>query len=414
MVAAGDRAEELVEADAAFHDVIARRAGQRRPAALLRSLSTSTVRARLWHGVADRGALDLAREEHARDLRGDRRRRRRARPRRDAAAHRHQRDVGCASTSAPPTTCRSTVTERVGARLMIELGRWGSAPRPSAACTRPVEDETAHAVVERAWELGVRYFDTAPLYGAGLAERRLGAALRGRPRDEFVVSTKVGRLLRPGKSAWHGAPALVAYFDFSHDAALRSLEESLGRLGLDRVDVALRTRPRRPLRRGARRRLPAPCARLRDEGVVRAIGVGHEPDGDALPLRARGRPRLLPRRRPLHGARPQRRSTSSCRSASERGIAVIAGGVFNSGVLAGGDTYDYDDRAAGGDRRASSELRRDVRRHGVPLRRRRCSSRSGIPPSRLCSSAAAHPTRSPRTCGFRTSTLPDALWEDLA
>ena len=121
---------------------------------------------------------------------------------------------------------------------MIELGRLGLGTAPIGGLYESVEDATAHAVVERAWFLGVRYFDTAPLYGAGLAERRLGAALRGKPRHEFAISTKVGRLLRPGRSEWYGAPALVDYFDFSYEAALRSLEESLERLGLDRVDVA--------------------------------------------------------------------------------------------------------------------------------------------------------------------------------
>src|SRR5438874_8978676 len=156
---------------------------------------------------------------------------------------------------------------------MLELGRLGLGTAPLAGLYRSVEEEEAVAVVARAWELGVRYFDTAPLYGSGLAEQRLGSGLRERPRDEFVVSTKVGRLLRPGSSDWHDAPPLQAYFDFSHDAALRSLEQSLGRLGLDRVDIALVHDPDDhydEVLAGAYRAL----ARLRDEGVVRAIGVG--------------------------------------------------------------------------------------------------------------------------------------------
>src|SRR6266705_6004015 len=116
---------------------------------------------------------------------------------------------------------------------MVETGRLGLGTAPLGGLYEEVDEETALAVVDRAWELGVRFFDTAPYYGSGLAEQRLGDGLRGKPRDEVVVSTKVGRLLRPGASGWEGA-----YFDFSYDAALRSLEESLTRLGLDRVDVA--------------------------------------------------------------------------------------------------------------------------------------------------------------------------------
>src|SRR5262249_14004209 len=124
-----------------------------------------------------------------------------------------------------------------------------------------------------AWELGIRYYDTAPLYGVGLSERRVGAVLRSKPRREYAVSTKVGRLLRPGTSEWHGAPPLVDYFDFSHDAALRSLEGSLERLGLDRVDIALVHDPDDQVDDSLAGAFGA-LRRLRDEGVVRAIGVG--------------------------------------------------------------------------------------------------------------------------------------------
>ena len=228
---------------------------------------------------------------------------------------------------------------------MFELGRLGLGTAPLGGLYEAVDEETAHAVVDRAWELGVRTFDTAPYYGSGLAERRLGTALRDRPRDELIVSTKVGRLLRPGPSAWHGAPALEAYFDFSYDAALRSLEESLDRLGLDRVDVALVHDPDDhydEAQAGAYRAL----ARLRDEGVVRAVGVGmnrsellcrfaREADPDCFLLA--GRYTLLDRSG-ADGLLPL---------CAERGIAVIAGGVFNSGVLAGGDTYDYESASSG-------------------------------------------------------------------
>jgi D-threo-aldose 1-dehydrogenase len=228
---------------------------------------------------------------------------------------------------------------------MFELGRLGLGTAPLGGLYEAVDEETAHAVVDRAWALGVRTFDTAPYYGSGLAEQRLGAALCDRPRNDFVVSTKVGRLLRPGPSAWHGAPALEAYFDFSYDAALRSLEESLDRLGLDRVDVALVHDPDDhydEAQAGAYRAL----ARLRDEGVVRAVGVGmnrsellcrfaREADPDCFLLA--GRYTLLDRSG-ADGLLPL---------CAERGIAVIAGGVFNSGVLAGGDTYDYESASSG-------------------------------------------------------------------
>jgi D-threo-aldose 1-dehydrogenase len=220
------------------------------------------------------------------------------------------------------------------------FGRLGLGTAPLGGLYDAVDDETAGAVVERAWELGIRYFDTAPYYGSGSAERRLGAVLRRLPREAFVVSTKVGRLLRPGESGWHGAPPLEAYFDFSYDATLRSLEESLERLGLDRVDVALVHDPDDHYDEAIAGAYPA-LARLRDEGVVSAIGVGMnqtkllcrfalEKDPDCFLVA--GRYTLLDRS-------ADERLLSLC---DERGIAVIAAGVFNSGVLAGGSTYDYE------------------------------------------------------------------------
>jgi D-threo-aldose 1-dehydrogenase len=247
---------------------------------------------------------------------------------------------------------------------LIGLGPLGLGTAPIGGLYEAIGDETAHAVVDRAWGLGLRYFDTAPLYGAGLAERRLGAVLRGKPRDEYWISTKVGRLLRPGRSVWHEAPDLVDYFDFSHDAALRSLEESLERLGLDRVDIAFVHDPEDHLDEalaGAFRAL----RRLRDEGVVRAIGVGanytevhcrfaREVDPDCFLVA--GRYTVLDRSA-THELLPL---------CEQHRIAVIAGGVFNSGVLAGGDTFNYEPAPQEVVARVD-ELRERCARHGVPL-----------------------------------------------
>jgi D-threo-aldose 1-dehydrogenase len=222
---------------------------------------------------------------------------------------------------------------------LLELTRLGLGTAPIAGLYEAVDEETAQAVVARAWERGIRYFDTAPYYGSGLAEQRLGAALQGRPRDEFVVSTKVGRLLHPGRSDFHGAPDLEAYFDFSYDGTLRSFAESLERLGLDRVDIVLVHDPDDHYEQARDESLRA-LVRLREEGVIGAIGAGmnqsellvrfaREADVDCFLLAGRytvldrsGGEELLP-------------------LCEERGIAIIAGGVFNSGVLAGGDTYNY-------------------------------------------------------------------------
>jgi D-threo-aldose 1-dehydrogenase len=293
---------------------------------------------------------------------------------------------------------------------MIELGRLGLGTAPIAGLYQAVDDETAQAVVERAWALGLRYFDTAPLYGAGLAERRLGAALHGKPRDEFAVSTKVGRLLRPGESVWHGAPELVDYFDFSRDAALRSLEESLERLGLDRVDIALVHDPDDHVDQALAGSFRA-LQRLRDEGVVRAIGVGanhtevlcrfaREADPDCFLVAGR------------YTALDRSAAAELLPLCEEHGIAVIAGGVFNSGVLAGGDTFDYE--PAPPEVVAHVErLRETCARHGVAL------------PAAAVQFPVRHPAVAAVLMGCSTPEevaddvrlanleVPDALWEEL-
>ena len=206
-----------------------------------------------------------------------------------------------------------------------------------------VDDEEAAATVDAAWRCGVRYFDTAPHYGIGLRETRLGQALRGRPRDAFVVSTKVGRRLVPypdgprGSDLAHGFDVPATHqrvWDFSADGVRRSLDSSLDRLALDRVDLALLHDPEESPDpdRALTEAYPA-LDQLRREGVVRAIGVGSkdaatltrfaaESDVDTVMVAGRYTlldQRALPRLLPL------------CQA---RGIAVINVGVFNSGLLA--------------------------------------------------------------------------------
>jgi D-threo-aldose 1-dehydrogenase len=207
---------------------------------------------------------------------------------------------------------------------------------------RPLTDDEAHAILDAAWEAGVRHYDTAPHYGLGLSERRLGAFLRAKPRHEFVLSTKVGRLLRPNPefdgeldtaNDFHVPATLRRVWDFSADGIRASVAESLDRLGLDRVDIVYLHDPERhDLGLALESALPALDA-LRAEGVVAAIGVGSMVT-DALTAAVEsarldlvmiaGRYTLLD---------PAAASTTfpACRA---RGTGVVAASVFNSGLLA--------------------------------------------------------------------------------
>ena len=218
---------------------------------------------------------------------------------------------------------------------------------------RAIADGQARATVDAAWRRGVRYFDTAPHYGLGRSERRLGAALAGRPRSEYVLSTKVGRRLEalspPGLLDDEGFDVEATHrrvWDFSRDGVLRSLEESLARLGLDAVDIVYLHDPDEHRREVLDTAYPA-LEELRGQGVVSAIGAGmnqtamladfaRHTDMDVLMLA--GRYTLL----------EQSALDDLLPVCERRGIGVVAAGVFNSGLLArrapaDGAKYDYDD-----------------------------------------------------------------------
>ena len=219
---------------------------------------------------------------------------------------------------------------------------------PIGGLFEPVEEDAALATLDAAWAAGIRAFDTAPHYGVGLSERRLGRFLAGRPRDQYVLCTKVGRLLVPadgdveGAEGFHGTPRLTRVRDYSRDGVLASLEDSLRRLGTDRVDIALIHDPDEHGPQALDEAYPA-LAGLRAEGVIGAVGLGMNqtemlewflPRADLDCVLVAGRYTLL----------DTTAAASLLPECARRGVAVLAGGVFNSGVLADpgpGATYDY-------------------------------------------------------------------------
>jgi len=294
-----------------------------------------------------------------------------------------------------------------------------------------VEDDDAIATIGHAWDLGIRYFDTAPLYGYGASERRFGAALAERPRGDFVLSTKVGRLVRERAAIPQGADVdpqrlgeqddayyVVAdpvgiVFDYSADGVRRSIEESLERLRLERIDIALIHDPDDHWSEAIDGAWPA-LERLRAEGMIRAVGAGmnqsamltrfvRETTMDAVLMA--GRYTLL----------DQGALADLMPACEERGVAVFVGGIMNSGVLADprpGATFNYApappaiiDRA-----RRIGEV---CARHDVPLR----AAAMQFP--------MAHPTVASLVAGVRTPAhldeypallahpIPADLWSEL-
>jgi D-threo-aldose 1-dehydrogenase len=289
---------------------------------------------------------------------------------------------------------------------------------PLGGLFSPVSAETAHAIVERAWEHGLRLFDVAPLYGHGRAERFVGDVLRTKPRSEFVVSTKVGRLLRADAAAepsdFAETEGVGPVFDFTGDGVLRSLEESLERLGIDRVDVVYVHDPEDHLEQALREAQPA-LAHLRDEGVVGAVGVGtnragtvarfaRETDIDCALLA--GRLTLLDRSA----------EREACPVCADRGIDIVAGGVFNSGVLAdptGRAMFDYAE-APPDVRARAARLDEICRAHGVSL----AAAALRFPLLHAPVSAVLVGVRSvaelDQNVAAFDAPIPDGLWTDLA
>jgi aryl-alcohol dehydrogenase-like predicted oxidoreductase len=290
---------------------------------------------------------------------------------------------------------------------------------PLAGLYAPVSEEAAAATLAAAWTAGIRAFDTAPHYGVGVSERRLGSFLGGQRRDEFTVCTKVGRRLVPaagdveGEEGFYGIPPLTRVRDYSREGVQRSLEESLDRLGLDRVDIVLIHDPDDFMEQAAGEAYPA-LADLRAQGVVRAIGAGMNSAAALAWLAERcdldcvlvaGRYTLL----------DQAAAETLFPLCQRRGVAVLAAGVFNSGILADPDdgaTYDYAPASPGPLARAR-RMRDACARYGIPLA------------AAALQFTVRHPAVTTAVVGARTAEeitadvsylrwpVPDELWAEL-
>jgi D-threo-aldose 1-dehydrogenase len=225
----------------------------------------------------------------------------------------------------------------------LEVTRLGLGTAPLGGLYSEVSVEDARDTIETAWSLGLRFFDTAPLYGVGLSEQRLGNALKRHSPDEYVLATKVGRLLRPsgdpdptqfhdGESNWRGVPDRTPVFDLTKDGVLASLEESRERLGIDRVDVVHIHDPDDAYHEALTVAFPV-LEQLRRDGTIGAVGVGMN-QWEMLERFANAAPFdcfLLAGRYTLLDQSALDRLLPLC---VNQGISVIAGGVYNSGILA--------------------------------------------------------------------------------
>ncbi|MGW6749063.1 aldo/keto reductase [Streptomyces sp. NPDC055006] len=313
-------------------------------------------------------------------------------------------------------------------------GSLGFGTAPLGNMFRSIPDEEAAATVEAAWDQGIRYFDTAPFYGAGLSELRLGEVLADRPRDEYVLSTKVGRVIldeledpadrdlgEKGGLFEHGRANKMVDL-YTADATLRSIEDSLKRLRTERLDIVWVHDVAQDFhgddwlavyetaRTGAFRVLQ----NLRDEGVIKAWGLGvnrvepieltldlDEPKPDAFLLA--GRYTLLDHNRSLQRLLP---------AATEQNIDMVVGGPYSSGILAGGQHFEY--------QKAPADIIAKVERikalaagHGVSIKAAALQFALAHPATAAVVPGATRPSRIAEDIAALKENVPAAFWTAL-
>ncbi|HTZ29057.1 MAG TPA: aldo/keto reductase [Streptosporangiaceae bacterium] len=305
-------------------------------------------------------------------------------------------------------------------RSGIEVTRLVFGGAPIGGLFAAVDDDAAQATLEAAWEAGIRAFDTAPHYGVGLSESRIGRFLAGRQRRDYVVSTKVGRLLEAtdddinGTDRFYGTPRLKRVRDYSRDGVLASLEASTRRLGIDRVDIALIHDPDSRGRQALDEAYPA-LADLRSQGVIGAVGVGMNqaemlewflPRADLDCVLIAGRYTLL----------DPSAAVTLLPECQRRGVAVLAGGVFNSGILADpGSTATYDYLPAGPDvLRRAGRIAEACARYGFAIGAAALQFSLRHPAVTAAVVGARSPAEIATDAGYLARGVPDELFEELA
>ncbi|WP_127115940.1 aldo/keto reductase [Shimia sediminis] len=314
-------------------------------------------------------------------------------------------------------------------RVDLDVTAFGFGTAPIGNIFREIDEETSDAMIQHSWDAGVRYFDTAPMYGHGLSELRTGQGLRWKNRDDFVLSSKVGRILKPARrqdinfEPWTNAAPFTMHFDYSYDGVMQAFEDSLQRLALERMDICFihdidvftRGDEQPEVFEQAMDGAWKALSSLKDQGLVKAIGVGvnewevchaalERRDFDCFLLA--GRYTLL----------EQDALNKFLPLCEERGAAVVVGGGFNSGILATGSKegakYNYAP--------APKDILDKVRRieavcadYGVPL------------PAAALQFVVAHPAVPTFMAGTRTveqleqnlkwfsHEIPTAFWADL-
>ena len=309
--------------------------------------------------------------------------------------------------------------------MRIQLPTLGFGGAPLGNMFKAVPEDQAQATLEAAWQAGIRYYDTSPHYGAGLSEQRFGKFLAGKPRDELVLSSKVGRLLQPADQPENAKPFTGELpnrrvINYSADGARRSIESSLERLGVDRLDLVFihdvsedQHGPKwRDYFAEAMQGAAAALTRMREEGMIGGWGLGvnlvepcrlalEQSDPDVFLLA--GRYTLLDHREALETLFPD---------CATRDVGIVVGGPFNSGVLAGGEHFEYD-RIPEEVHRKTERLRLLGEQFGVDIRAAALQFCLAHPVVQSVIPGSATPTRPAQYVSLLEARIPAEFWQAL-
>jgi D-threo-aldose 1-dehydrogenase len=291
-------------------------------------------------------------------------------------------------------------------------------------------DEKAAAALQSAWDNGVRYFDTSPWYGLGLSERRFGAFFHDKPRSEFVISTKIGRLLRPDQSVagtkvgnWAEVPPFRHVYDYSAEGTRRSIEDSLQRLGLASIDIVfihdvspdnkdMGERWTEFLDEAKRGAMPE-LTRMREEGLIKAWGMGVNTIEPALGAFEAADPDIILSATQYSLIKHDDALKRLMPVAEKRGASIVVGAPLNAGFLAGRPRYDYAGTIPPGAIEKRARLTEIATRHGTDLRTMALHFAAAHPVVSAIIPGARDATQAAQNAASMRTTLPGALWDEL-
>lgn len=329
-----------------------------------------------------------------------------------------------ASASAGKTV--ATKGDNVAAghyRLDKALGLGGA---PLGNNFKEATDEDALATLEAAWKSGIRYYDTSPWYGLGISERRFGFFLHNKKPEDYILSTKVGRLLKPGephnRANWKGALTSDYAYDYTATGTRRSIEDSLQRLGVNEIDIVF-IHDLSPDNKdmddwteyfdiAAKGAMPE-LARMKKEGIIKAWGFGVNRPEPALKALEAGDPDIFLLATQYSLLEHQDALYKTFPALDKRGVSVVVGAPLNAGYLAGTNNFNYSGTIPPGIAQKRERLAAIASSHGVDLRT--AAIRFALAPKTVSAvlTGARNATQIEENAVSLKAKIPAAFWQEL-